>query len=196
MNMTNHGDPRVPRFIPNEQPTRAQPVVLAPRPPRRAPRRQSHWLRWTLLAVVAFAVGVAAVAAWKGGLTASALTGKAKPLTCHQQYAKWKTGPAKAEGLKLAADEKTVQNAGDDIVTIGTGLKAAGTDAGQMEAYPMPTCADPAGYYRQMLTDIKASGDNAGSTSGLAGLLAAEVPLKKVPALETKLTAELARTTR
>ena len=42
-----------------------------------------------------------------------------------------------------------------------------------------------------MLADIRASGDNAGTATGLASLIAAEVPLKNVPALETKLTAEL-----
>jgi hypothetical protein len=180
-------------------PTVAQPQVPAPRAHRRTPPppRKSHWLRWTLLAVAAFAVGVGGVAAYKGDVSVSTLTGaKAKPLTCRQQYAKWKTGPALAEGKKLTAALNSVQHANDDIVTIDNGMKQAGAAAGQLEAYPMPTCADPGGYWKQTLADVKASGDNAGSTSGLAGLLAAELPLKGVPALETKLTAELKTTTK
>jgi len=39
-----------------------------------------------------------------------------------------------------------------------------------------------------------ADGDNAGPASGSVGLIAAEVPLKKVPPLERKLQAELKNT--
>ena len=59
----------------------------------------------------------------------------------------------------------------------------------------MPACADPAKYWQQVLSEVKAGGDNAGSTSGLGGMLLALEPLKKVPPLETKLSAELKRTT-
>jgi len=59
----------------------------------------------------------------------------------------------------------------------------------------MPACADPHGYWKQILTRIKAPGDDAGAASGLTGLLLAEAPLKTVPGLEKKLGAELKRTT-
>ena len=57
----------------------------------------------------------------------------------------------------------------------------------------MPACADPGGYWMQVLAHIKAAGDNAGSASGLGGLLLAEAPLKQVPGMEQKLTQELKR---
>lgn len=60
---------------------------------------------------------------------------------------------------------------------------------------PAPACADPHGYWRQILARIKAAGDNAGTASGLTGLILAEAPLKAIPALEKKLDAELKRTT-
>ena len=60
----------------------------------------------------------------------------------------------------------------------------------------MPACADPKGYWTRMLADIRASGDNARIASGLAGLIAAEVPLKKVRPLTTKLGAEIKHTTK
>jgi hypothetical protein len=41
---------------------------------------------------------------------------------------------------------------------------------------------------------IKAAGDNAGSASGLGGILLAEAPLKQVPGLQHKRSAELKQT--
>ena len=72
--------------------------------------------------------------------------------------------------------------------------RSSGRDAGQLEQYPMPACADPAGYWTQMLADLKAAGDNAGATSGLGGLITAMAPAEKVKPLDTELSAELART--
>ena len=60
---------------------------------------------------------------------------------------------------------------------------------------PMPGCADPRGYWNEILARIRASGDNASTSSGLSGLLAAEAPLQDVPGMETKLGAELKKTT-
>jgi hypothetical protein len=53
----------------------------------------------------------------------------------------------------------------------------------------MPTCADPRGYWVQILARIKVSGDNAASNSGLNALLLAEAPLNAVPGMEQKLSA-------
>jgi hypothetical protein len=55
-------------------------------------------------------------------------------------------------------------------------------------------CADPHGYFAQILARVTAAGDNAASASGLSALLLAAVPLQGVPTLEKKLTAELNRT--
>ncbi|MGH3171342.1 MAG: hypothetical protein ACRDN0_36460 [Trebonia sp.] len=69
------------------------------------------------------------------------------------------------------------------------------TRAAVLRRYPMPACADPHGYWKAVLARIKAAGDNAGTNSGLFGLLVAEAPLRGVPALENKLDAELKKTT-
>jgi hypothetical protein len=58
----------------------------------------------------------------------------------------------------------------------------------------MPHCADPHGYWPQMLTHIRAAADNAGSGSGLGALMLAMVPLKQIPGLESKLGTELHHT--
>lgn len=119
--------------------------------------------------------------------------GAAQPLTCKQRYDAWKTGPARSQAEQLTADLKKVSAAGsaEDIRALTSTLKTAGADATTLEQNPMPACADPGGYWEQMLARIKAAGDNAGSASGLGGILLAEAPLKQVPGLEQKLSAEL-----
>jgi len=128
---------------------------------------------------------------------AAAATYAAAAPSCKQQYHAWKYGPARPIGKKLTADLNAVQSAttAEDIPAMLAALKAAGKDAARLERYPAPACADPHGYWKQRLTRIQASGDNAGADSGLIGLITAEAPLKTVPALEKKLDAELKRTT-
>lgn len=143
--------------------------------------------------------GVAVLAVVVAGATAYALTtgSPAKPLSCKQQYANWKSGPARALAEQtLPADDAALQSASgsDDIPGTDAALKKLGTDAAALQAYPMPSCADPAGYWPQFLADVKAAGDNAGSTPGLAGMMTAMAPMEKAKAVDVKLKAELART--
>lgn len=121
----------------------------------------------------------------------------APPPSCKQQYSAWQHGPARALGKSLVAAVNKVQAAGtaEDFPALSAALKSAGAGASALGAYPMPACADPHGYWGAMLARIKAAGDNAGTSSGLSGLILAEVPLKDVPGIEAELTAELKRTT-
>jgi hypothetical protein len=114
--------------------------------------------------------------------------------TCAQQYAGWKNGSADA--AKAQADARALSAAGnsEDIADMVAALEAIGGDAASLQADPMPACADPAGYWPQVLSELKAAGDNAGTTSGLGALLLAAAPLKQLPATQAKLSAELART--
>lgn len=120
----------------------------------------------------------------------------AKPLTCKQQYAAWKTGPAHPLALKMKTDGNALDAAGssEDIKLILNSLKTIGADATALKAYPIPACADPKGYWLQVLADMTAAGDNADGASGLGGLLVAEAPLKNATKLSAKLGAELAKT--
>jgi hypothetical protein len=81
-----------------------------------------------------------------------------------------------------------------DIPRTVTALKDAGRGAAALEAYPIPRCADPHGYWQQVLTLIRSAADNAQTGSGLGALLLALVPLKQIPPLEIKLGAELKQT--
>lgn len=162
-------------------------------PPRR--RRPKGILYAGIAAAVVLAAG--GTAAYKLAGNTGSPPAAARPASCKQQYASWKTGSARADGKQLTADLAKVTKASDseDIPELTSALKTAGADAGALQAYPMPACADPAGYWGQILSRLKAAGDNAGVSSGLGSLLAAEAPLQSVPGLESKLTAELKRTT-
>jgi hypothetical protein len=166
-------------------PPPAQPQARPPAPRRR--RGSGYGPRVAGGAVVLAVVAAGAFYVLHGRAPSA-------PLTCAQQYANWKTGPANAPGKQLEADAAALGKAGDDIPVMTSGLKAIGADATTLEAYPMPACADPAGYWQQYLGAMKAAGDNAGSASGLGGIILAEAPLKQVPAIQSKLSAELAKT--
>jgi hypothetical protein len=135
------------------------------------------------------------IAALAGCGTTAAGTA-AKPPTCQQQYRTWKAGPALTPGKQLKTDLGAVSTAStaSDIPAMTAGLKASAADVTALNAYPMPACADPHGYWKAILARVKAAGDNAGTSNGLGALILAEAPLKDVPALETKLQAELATT--
>lgn len=178
----------------------SQPTHHQPQPPqfqlghqqqpyRRPPRRGG-------VPVAALVAAGVILAAGAGG-TFYVLRSHSVPaaaLTCPQQYQAWRTGPAKPLGVKVKADAAAISKAGDDFPVLTSDLETLGTDAGALQAYPIPKCADPAGYWPQYLGAMKAAGDNAGTSPGLGGLLLADVPLKKVPGIQSKLTAELART--
>jgi hypothetical protein len=165
------------------------PQRTRPLPPQAPPRRSRRWVPWAAAAAAAIVIGGA------GG--AYALTRPGKPLTCPQQFAAWRTGPANAIAKgPLTADLNAAQSAAkaEDIPKTNSALKAVGADAQHLEAYPMPACADPAGYWPQYLAELTAAGDNAGSSPGLAGLMTAMAPLQQLKPIEATLDAELART--
>lgn len=116
--------------------------------------------------------------------------------SCRSLYEAWKHGPAQTAGKALVAQLRAVSAAGTaaDIPRLQAALKHAGNAAARTASQPMPHCADPHGYWPAILTRIRSAADNAGSGSGLGALMLAIVPLKEVPALESKLGAELRQT--
>jgi hypothetical protein len=82
-----------------------------------------------------------------------------------------------------------------DVPVMSAALHRAGRSAAMLGSrYPMPRCADPHGYWPQLLARVTAAGDNAASGSGLSALLLAVVPLQGVTGIEKRLTSELNRT--
>jgi hypothetical protein len=68
--------------------------------------------------------------------------------SCHAQYDTWKTGPAKAVATSMV----------DHLTSLD--FSGAVPDARRLESMPMPSCADPAGYWRQLLARVVAIGSN------------------------------------
>lgn len=128
--------------------------------------------------------------------SAAAAAPSTKPPTCRQQYEKWKNGPAKAKVPALTSALKNVQTqaSNEDLPGLSKALEAAGRAAQALASQSPPHCADPKGYFVTLLDRIKAAGDNAGTSRGLSALLLAEAPLKSIPGLEKKLSAELDKT--
>ena len=124
----------------------------------------------------------------------AAATHTSAPLSCKQQYKTWKYGPARAivkQQLGPALKAVTAAGSVQDLLKMQAALKRTGRVAAELAAYPIPRCADPKGYWPRMLALLQAGGDNASTSGGLAGLLAAMGPLQSVKGIEAKLGAEL-----
>jgi hypothetical protein len=106
------------------------------------------------------ACGTAALPAASTTSTArpAAATVPAPRSSCKQQYSAWKYGPARAPGKKLVTALNAVQSASDseDVPVLLAALKTAGAAAASSARYPMPSCADPHGYWGAMLARIRA----------------------------------------
>jgi hypothetical protein len=87
-----------------------------------------------------------------------------------------KTGPARAEARQVTEALGALQSAAEDLVLMTDALKRSARAAHQLHAYPMPTCADPAGYWKKSLADTRAGADNASTSSGLGAVLLAMAP--------------------
>lgn len=142
-------------------------------------------------ATAATALALALAACSSGGTPTTAGGPSAPPPSCHQQYETWKhSAPAK----KVKADLGTVSTAAsdEDLLKLRASLVSA---VHALNAVPhIPRCADPAGYYGQMLGHLTAAADNIKSQSGLGGLLLAVAPLKAMETAGKKLSAELRKT--
>lgn len=146
-----------------------------------------------VLVVILAGCGAAASPSGSGAGTSAAHS--SSPPTCAQQFKTWLNGPVHGLGERVGPDLSKVVAAAklEDVPEITSGLKTTGALARQLAAYPMPVCADPAGYWTQLLGFLKAAGDNASTSSGLGGLLLALAPLARIPVVEKNLQAELAR---
>ena len=162
-----------------------------------------------ILASAALTAGLALTACGSGGgSAASAGPGKspsasagagAGPVAsaaspgCLLQYRLWASGPAHAAGdnLTAALNGLAAASAASDITTASAALKRAGTAARGLERYPIPSCADPKGYWHAVLRQIEGAADSAGTAQGQGALAIAQGVIKQMPELERKLASEL-----
>jgi hypothetical protein len=127
-----------------------------------------------ILGMLAAAVVLAATA-----LTGCGGSGHVTRAQCAAQYRAWQGDPAAQAAARSLSGHLTDLD-----------LAAAVPDARTLEALPMPACADPAGYWAQIMRRIIAAGDNSGL--GI-GYIAEQT--QAITGLEGKLGAELKRTT-
>jgi hypothetical protein len=148
-------------------------------------------MRLAVIAAAALAAALSLTACWSATATRTA----ASP-TCHQQYEAWKHGVVGGGFAALRSAFTAVASARDsqDVPKLTAALKQAGAAASQLSATPPPRCADPKGYYGQMLAKVTTAAGDAKAASGLSALIAAAVPLRAVPGIEKKLKAELDKT--
>jgi hypothetical protein len=155
-----------------------------------------------ILASAMLAAGLTSTAcAPGGGAVASAGSGggsstPAPSQSCLQQYRVWGSGPEHAAGENLTAALNRLQAASSasDIPATSTTLRRAGMAARTLEHYPIPTCADPKGYWHTVLLRIEAAADHAGTSKGQAALALGGEVLRQLPVLERKLATELKST--
>jgi hypothetical protein len=121
-----------------------------------------------------------------GASSSPAATIAAAPAMCRQQYDAWKQGAGKG----LVAAINAVGSAGQtgDIQVLRAVLKSTKPELTRATRHPMPTCADPKGYWPVLLMHVNAA---AASTRSAATLTAA---MRGVPTLAHELNAELKRT--
>jgi hypothetical protein len=165
-----------------------------------------------ILASAALTAGLALTACGSGGspaasarpsksATASAAAG-AGPVAsaaspgCMLQYRLWASGPAHAAGdnLTAALNGLAAASAASDVATASTALRHAGTAAMVLEHYPIPSCADPKGYWHAVLQQIEGAAGSAGTSQGQGTLTIAQGVMKQMPELERKLATELQTT--
>jgi hypothetical protein len=120
----------------------------------------------------------------------------APPPSCHQQYEAWKHGVVGGEFAVFRSAFRAVAWAAhhQDAPKLAAALKQAGAAARWLSATPPPRCADPKGYYAQMLAKATAAADSAKASTGLSALILAADQMTTVPGIEKKLKAELDNT--
>jgi hypothetical protein len=152
------------------------------------------------LAAAASAVLAAALSLSACDLAATLIQPAASPAalppTCHQQYEAWKHGVVGGEFAVFRSALKAVNRAAhhQDAPKLAAALQQAGAAARWLSATPPPRCADPKGYYAQMLAKATAAADNAKTATGLSALILAAGQLQTVPGIENKLKAQLDNT--
>jgi hypothetical protein len=93
----------------------------------------------------------------------------AAPPTCHQQYAAWKHGVVGGGFAAFRSALRAVAWAAHhDASKLAAALIQAGAAARWLSATPPLRCADPQGYYGQMLAKATAAADSAKAATELS----------------------------
>ena len=113
---------------------------------------------------------------------------------CKQLYQAWEDGPAHAEISQFLPALAALQEAdsGKNLPAITAAAQKAAQSAGQLARYPVPACANPVGYFAEILEHGCLYGTaKSGTTESQAAVIQALAPVKEVPTLEAAFSAEV-----
>jgi hypothetical protein len=142
-----------------------------------------------LAAAGAAVIGLAACSQSKAPTAAPANPGaaaSAAAVNCRQQYSAWANGQGKGLIAALSAVSSAATAGETHVLTVA--LKNAKPAVARAAQHPMPTCADPKGYWSVLLMHVNAAASGKGSPRSV------RAAMKGVPEIEHQLTAELNRT--
>ena len=142
--------------------------------------------------VIPVATTAAAIVALAGCGTTSAGSATS-PASCHQQYESWVKGRSAVADKAFASAGQKLATAGlqQNLSAMAAALKQASQAAERLAAYPMPHCADPAGYWRQELTETRVAARDIGTSPSTQSLFTVGTQLDHIAAVQSKLAAEL-----
>ena len=106
--------------------------------------------------------------------------------TCKQRYDSWQQGPGK--GLVAALNAVNAAETAGNAQALTAALRQAAPVVAKVTRNPLPSCADPKGYWEVLLMHVTAGTASTASPSSL------QAAMKSVPAITSELTAELKRT--
>lgn len=126
--------------------------------------------------------GSPAQAAATGGSPAAAMH-SAMAATCKQRYDTWQQGPGK--DLVTALNAVNAAETAGNAQALTAALKQTAPVVTEVTRNPLPSCADPKGYWEVLLMHVTAGTRSGASPSTL------QATMKGLPTITNELTAEL-----
>lgn len=112
---------------------------------------------------------------------------------CKQLYQAWKDGPAHAALSQFLTALGAVPeiNSGTNIPAAAAAAEKAEQSAAQLAGFPVPACADPAGYFAKIVSTVDTAAAGAGTATSQSAAAQALAPLNGLPTLEAEFTDEV-----
>lgn len=116
---------------------------------------------------------------------------------CAQQYHAWQNGPAHLTIIKFEAAQEVLdkESSSGQVTLIAAALNILGQRAAALASFPVPSCADPQGFFAALLNQIVTVTGEVGPDATLTDLQQAINQLSSVFSLESDFTAEVKQTT-
>jgi hypothetical protein len=116
---------------------------------------------------------------------------------CAQQYHAWQNGPARSAIINFEAAQQVLakDSSSGKPALIAAALNILGQKAAALVSFPVPSCADPHGYFATLLRRAVTVTGEVRTDATLADLQQAVSQLGPVFSLESDFTAEVKQTT-